>query len=68
NYTAWMRAPDEIGIRMSGDVNVPPGKIVIRSPLPTAIKGVTVNGKAVESFAPDEAVIDEFPADVVLRY
>ncbi|MGH8564894.1 MAG: discoidin domain-containing protein [Gammaproteobacteria bacterium] len=68
NYAARMQAPDEIGIRMSGDVVVPPGKIVIRSPLPTAIKGVTVNGKAIETFAPDEAVIGEFPADVVLRY
>ena len=51
NYTARMRGPGEIGIWMSGDVVVPPGKIVIRSPLPTAIKGVTVNGKAIETFA-----------------
>ena len=68
NYTARMRGPGEIGIWMSGDVVVPPGKIVIRSPLPTAIQGVTVKGKAIETFAGDEAVIGEFPADVVLRY
>ncbi len=68
NYSARTLGENGLAIRMSGDVVVPPGKIVIRSPIPTAIKGVTVNGRAIETFAGDEAVIGEFPAYVVLHY
>jgi hypothetical protein len=68
NYTARRAGEGGVAIRMSGDVVVPPGKIVIRSPMATPIKGVTVNGKAIETFTGDEALIGEFPAQVVLQY
>ncbi len=68
NYTAQILKDNGLAIRLSGDVVVPPGKIVIRSPLATPIRGATVNGKALERFVDDEVVIEEFPAYVVLHY
>ena len=53
---------------MSGDINLPPGRIVLPSPLEQPLIGVTVNGREITSFTEHEAVIDQFPATVVLRY
>jgi hypothetical protein len=40
----------------------------VRSPLAKPLQGVIVNGKAVTTFTTDEAMIGEFPAEVLLRY
>jgi hypothetical protein len=58
----------ELVVAMSGDVNLPPGRIVLPSPLEEPLLGVTVNGREIASFSEREAVIDQFPATVVLRY
>ena len=55
-------------VTLSGDINLPPGGIVLPSPLEEPLIGVTVNGQEVASFSEREAVIDQFPATVVLRY
>ncbi len=46
---------------------MPRGKIVARPPLDRALQEVLVNGKATRNFTADEVVIDELPADVVMR-
>ena len=66
--TIHATAPDAVRVRLSGDVTVPPGKIVLRSPLPRPLHGVTVNGRPLETFTENEAVIGDFPADVTLKY
>ncbi len=69
SYTLRAEGPDTVRLRIGGDVTVPAGKIVVHSPLaPRALAGVTVNGRPVETFTADQAVLDEVPADVVLRY
>src|SRR5262249_2571510 len=51
---------DRVHVRLSGDVALPPGKIVLRSPHERPLKSVTVNGKSVDRFAPDEVVVAAF--------
>jgi hypothetical protein len=68
NYTARRGGKAELVIIMSGDVNPPPGRIVLPSPLEEPLIGVTVNGEEITSFTEREALIDQFPATVVLRY
>jgi hypothetical protein len=57
-----------VRLSLSGDLAVPPGKIVVPSPLPEPLRAVTVNGTPVETFTAAGAVIGECPAEVVLRY
>jgi hypothetical protein len=61
-------AGDAVRLRLSGDLSVPPGGIVVRSPLARRLRAVRVNGHAIETFGPESARIGEFPADVVLLY
>jgi hypothetical protein len=67
-YTLRADGPDAVRLRLGGDLTLPPGKIVVRSPLARPLASVTVNGRPVDGFASDEVVVGEFPADVVLRY
>ncbi len=60
--------PDRLRLRLYGDVALPPGKLVLRSPLARPLTAVTVNGIAVPGYADPEIAIPEFPADVVLDY
>jgi hypothetical protein len=55
-------------MRLSGDLNVPPGGIVLAPPLAAPLTAVSVNGAAVEGFASDGVTIRAFPADVRLEY
>jgi hypothetical protein len=66
NYHLYRKAPGELHLRLSGDLALPPGKIVVQPPVP--LRAVTVNGKAVASFDAEGATITQFPADVTLRY
>jgi hypothetical protein len=68
NYTARRGGKSDLVVIMSGDVNLPPGRIVLPSPLEQPLIGVTVNGTEITSFTAREAVIDQFPATVVLHY
>jgi hypothetical protein len=68
NYTARRGGKSDLVMILSGDINLPPGRIVLPSPLEEPLVGVTVNGTEITSFTEDEAVIDQFPATVVLHY
>jgi len=52
---------------VDGDLVMPRGKIVARLPVGRPLSEVVVNGKATRNFTADEAVIDEFPAEVVMQ-
>ena len=54
-------------MQLDGDLTMPRGKIVARPPLDRALQAVLVNGKPTRNFTADEVVIDELPADVVMR-
>jgi len=61
------RLPPRERQQLDGDLTMPRGKIVARPPLDRALQEVLVNGKATRNFTADEVVIDELPADVVMR-
>jgi hypothetical protein len=67
SYTLESDGPDRLHLRLAGDVRLPPGSIVLRPPLERPLQSVRVNGRPIETFSADEAVIHEFPADVVLE-
>lgn len=68
NYTIRADGPDVVRLRISGDLVVPPGKIVVPSPLPRPITAVTVNGVRVADPDPSAVRLDASPADVEIRY
>ncbi len=55
-------------LRLSGDITLPSGGIVLQPPLPQPLQAVNINGKASQSFAADSVTVTEFPAEVVLEY
>ena len=68
SYTLRAEGPNTLRFRLSGDLSLPPGNIVLQPPVPQPLQAVTVNGQAIQTFTADSATINEFPADVVLTY
>lgn len=68
SYTLRSEGSNAMMLRLSGDVTLPPGNIVILPPLPQPLKAVMVNGKPIETFTADSAIVNEFPAEVLLEY
>jgi hypothetical protein len=68
NYSARATGPDTVRIRLAGDLTVPPGGIVVVSPLARPLRGVRVNGRAVASGGDAALVVREMPAEVVFEY
>lgn len=67
-YELRHEPPNRLRLRLSGDLNIPPGGIQIRPPLPAPIKLLTVNGSSVATFDASSATFAAFPADVVMEY
>ena len=59
---------DAVRVRLSGDVAVPRGGLVVTSPYDRPIRRVTVDGRAVTTFTDAAVTVDRCPADVVLHY
>ena len=68
NYSVRPHADHELVVTLGGDIALPPGGIVLPSPLEQPLIGVEVNGHESTSFTGREAQVQEFPATVVLRY
>jgi hypothetical protein len=68
SYTLQTEGEDAVRLKLSGDLNLPPGGIVLVPPLSKPLTGVTVNGSAVEGFTADRVTIRTFPADVRFAY
>ena len=68
SFTMRMEGADTVRVRIAGDLAVPPGGIVVTSPLARPIRKATVDGKPLAGFTADTATVDHCPADVVLRY
>ena len=68
NYWMAMSGPDTLRVQLSGDVTVPPGRIILHSPLDRPLRDVTVNGRSVETFTATAATLDQFPAEIEFRY
>jgi hypothetical protein len=63
-------APGEGALRfeIGGDLERPPGGIVLEPPLGGDLRSVTVNGRPARERGPRSVVVREIPASVVLRY
>ena len=59
---------DAVRVRVTGDVAVPPGGIVITSPYDRPIRRATLDGRPLETVTHDSATVDRCPADVMLYY
>jgi hypothetical protein len=68
NYSLQSAGSNALRLKLSGDIGLPPGGIVIRPPLPQPLKAVIVNDKPIQTFVADAATIGEFPADILLEY
>ena len=66
SYSVESIAPDLVRMQLSGDLRLPPGNLVLRPPLERPLQAVRVNGKPIQSFSADEAVVSELPATVEL--
>jgi hypothetical protein len=54
-------------LTLGGDLEMPAGKIVVRPPLQAPLREVIVNGTPSRNFTAEEAIIDELPAEVVMK-
>jgi hypothetical protein len=57
---------DTVRVRLGGTMRVPPGGIVVRTPLDRPIRRATVNGRPVAVTRPGEVTVRAAAADVVL--
>jgi hypothetical protein len=67
-YSLRQDGPNALRLKLSGDLTLPPGGIVVEPPLPQPLKAVRVNGAPIETHDAKSAKIHAFPADVVLEY
>jgi hypothetical protein len=58
---------ERLRMRVSGDVRIPPGGIVLRPPLAGPLRSATVNGRPVDELDRERATIRELPADVLFE-
>jgi hypothetical protein len=68
HYTLEAEGAQALRMRLRGDLDVPPGGIVLRPAMGTPLRAASVNGVPITSFDATQAVISEFPAEVVLEY
>jgi hypothetical protein len=63
-----MDGSDTLRIRLSGDVAVPVGGIILHSPLDRPIREVLINGRLATALTTRTVTLTPFPAEVELRY
>jgi hypothetical protein len=68
HYTLRNRDDQKLVLALSGDLSLPPGRIVVQPPLPRPLRSVRVNGRPVATFTAGEATIDSVPATVEMEY
>jgi hypothetical protein len=67
NYKMAMR-DNRLHVELDGDLQMPPGQIMLKSPLAVNIKTATVNGKKSKSFTSHEMIVEVFLAKIILSY
>ena len=67
-FTTTRTGAPRVQLELGGDLQIPPGGIVIVSPLSRPIRSVSVNGRPPAYVTTNEATIKELPADVLLTY
>jgi hypothetical protein len=68
SYTLSRVGDDAVQLSLSGDFEMPPGGIVLCSPLPRPLARVTADGRDVVAFEATRARLDRRAANVMLHY
>ena len=68
SYTLHQEGPDTLRLIITGDLALPPGKIVVKPPLPRPLVQVEVNGSMIETFDAQSASCAECPAEMIMKY
>lgn len=67
SYALRRIGPSTLRLSIFGDLDVPPGGIVVQPPLPGPLVSASVNGEAIPVDG-QQVRVDRFPADVQLQY
>lgn len=57
-----------VTVQMGGDIRIPPGKIVLKSPLSKRIRSVLMNGKKSTSWKGSDIIITKLPSRIAVSY
>jgi len=68
DYALRADGPDRIRVSLAGPLEVPPGGIVIASPLERPLRSLRVDGRPSDAFDASHATLRQVPAEVVLGY
>ena len=68
SYTLRRQGPDTLHLRVTGALALPPGKMVVKPPLPCPLVQVEVNGSQIETFDAESARCGACSAEVVMKY
>jgi len=67
NFTLQRQPAGALRLTLDGDLTMPSGGLVARPPMDRPLREVVVNGKPARNVTAEEVVIDEFPAEVLMR-
>jgi hypothetical protein len=68
SYTLQLTGPGTLHLRLSGDLALPSGGIVVQPPLPRPLVQVDVNGRQIKTFDAASVTCGVCPAEIVMRY
>jgi len=68
SYSLRLHDPDALRVKLSGDMLVPPGGIVVMPPLNGPIRRAEINGTLYKNFTNDSVTCRECPTEVILRF
>lgn len=66
-FTLQQEQTGTLRLEVDGDLEMPPGKIVVRPPLAGPLREVIVNSTPTRDFTAEEATVDVLPAVVMMR-
>jgi hypothetical protein len=67
SYSLHKEGASTLSVSISGDLAVPPGKVVVKSPLLAPLVQVEVNGESIHTFDAESVVITRCPAKIVMH-
>jgi hypothetical protein len=68
SYTLRIEGSDALRLTVSGDLILPPGRLVVKPPLPRLLVQVDVNGRQIETFDAASVTCGVCPAEIVMKY
>jgi hypothetical protein len=67
-YSLRLEGKDSMRLKLEGDIEVPPGGVVVLPPLPRPIRQVEIDGRAVKDFLPNRFACRECPAEALVKF